>query len=68
MRSAIAENFFVRSATAAAHLVGNPPLPTPRMNADETDLTTLLDRIERGETDLYLQVVRRHELMLRGYP
>lgn len=37
------------------------------MNADETDLTTLLDRIERGETDLYLQVVRRHELMLRGY-
>ena len=37
------------------------------MNADETDLTTLLDRIERGETDLYLQVVRRYELMLRGY-
>ncbi len=37
------------------------------MNADEADLTTLLDRIERGETDLYLQVVRRHELMLRGY-
>ena len=40
---------------------------TPCMNADETDLTTLLDRIERGETDLYLQVVRRYELMLRGY-
>jgi RNA polymerase sigma-70 factor (ECF subfamily) len=37
------------------------------MNADETDLTTLLDRIERGQTDLYLQVVRRYELMLRGY-
>jgi RNA polymerase sigma-70 factor (ECF subfamily) len=37
------------------------------MNADDTDLTTLLDRIERGETDLYLQVVRRYELMLRGY-
>ena len=37
------------------------------MNADETDFDTLLDRILRGETDLYLQVVRRHELMLRGY-
>lgn len=37
------------------------------MNADVTDLTTLLDRIGRGETDLYLQVVRRYELMLRGY-
>jgi RNA polymerase sigma-70 factor (ECF subfamily) len=37
------------------------------MNADETDLNTLLDRIGRGETDLYLQVVRRFELMLRGY-
>lgn len=37
------------------------------MNADETDLTTLLDRIGRGETDLFLQVVRRYELMLRGY-
>lgn len=37
------------------------------MNADETDLTKLLDRIERGENDLYLQVVRRYELMLRGY-
>jgi RNA polymerase sigma-70 factor, ECF subfamily len=37
------------------------------MNADETNLTTLLDRIERGETDLYLQVVRRYELMLRSY-
>jgi RNA polymerase sigma-70 factor (ECF subfamily) len=37
------------------------------MNADESDLTTLLDRIERGETDLYLQVVRRYELMLRSY-
>ena len=36
------------------------------MNADETDLNTLLDRIGRGETDLYLQVVRRFELMLRG--
>jgi RNA polymerase sigma-70 factor, ECF subfamily len=37
------------------------------MNAEETDLNTLLDRIERGETDLYLHVVRRHELMLRSY-
>lgn len=37
------------------------------MNTDETDLTKLLDRIERGETDLYLQVVRRYELMLRSY-
>jgi RNA polymerase sigma-70 factor, ECF subfamily len=37
------------------------------MNADETDLNTLLDRIGRGETDLYLKVVRRFELMLRGY-
>jgi RNA polymerase sigma-70 factor (ECF subfamily) len=40
---------------------------TPCMNADETDLNTLLDRIGHGETDLYLQVVRRYELMLRGY-
>ena len=37
------------------------------MNANEIDLTTLLDRIERGETDLYLQVVRRYELPLRSY-
>ena len=37
------------------------------MNAHEVDLTTLLDRIERGETDLYLQVVRRFELPLRSY-
>jgi RNA polymerase sigma-70 factor (ECF subfamily) len=37
------------------------------MNADASDLNTLLDRIERGETDLYLQVVRRYELMLRSY-
>jgi len=37
------------------------------MNADETNLTALLNRIERGETDLYLQVVRRYELMLRSY-
>ena len=37
------------------------------MNADKTDLNSLLDRIERGETDLYLHVVRRYELMLRGY-
>jgi RNA polymerase sigma-70 factor (ECF subfamily) len=37
------------------------------MNADENDLTSLLDRIEHGETDLYLMVVRRYELMLRGY-
>jgi RNA polymerase sigma-70 factor (ECF subfamily) len=37
------------------------------MNADETSLATLLDRIENGEMDLYLQVVRRYELMLRSY-
>lgn len=37
------------------------------MNTDETDLTTLLDCIERGEAELYLQVVRRYELMLRSY-
>ena len=37
------------------------------MNADENNLTTLLNRIARGETDLYLQVVRRYELMLRSY-
>jgi RNA polymerase sigma-70 factor (ECF subfamily) len=37
------------------------------MKAAETHLTTLLDRIERGETDLYLEVVRRYELMLRSY-
>lgn len=37
------------------------------MNSDETDLNTLIERIGRGETDLYLQVVRRYELMLRGY-
>ncbi len=37
------------------------------MNDDKAHLTTLLNRIERGETDLYLQVVRRHELMLRSY-
>lgn len=37
------------------------------MNDDKTDLTNLLDQIERGEADLYLQVVRRYELMLRGY-
>jgi len=37
------------------------------MNPAETDLTVLLDRIERGETDLYLIVVRQDELMLRGY-
>ena len=37
------------------------------MNADENSLNTLLNRIERGETDLYLQVVRRFELMLRSY-
>lgn len=37
------------------------------MSAENLDLTTLLNRIESGETDLYLQVVRRYELMLRGY-
>lgn len=41
--------------------------PTYRMDTDNTDLNTLLDRIGRGETDLYLHVVRRYELMLRGY-
>ena len=37
------------------------------MNPHETDLTMLLERIERGETNLYLNVVRRYELMLRSY-
>jgi RNA polymerase sigma-70 factor (ECF subfamily) len=37
------------------------------MSPAEPDLNTLLDRIGRGETDLFLHVVRRYELMLRGY-
>ncbi len=38
-----------------------------QINADGTDFDTLLDRIEQGEVDLFLHVVRRHELSLRGY-
>lgn len=37
------------------------------MSAADPDLNTLLDRIGRGETDLFLHVVHRYELMLRGY-
>jgi RNA polymerase sigma-70 factor, ECF subfamily len=40
-------------------------MPVPTLH--ETDLSALLDRIGQGETDLYLLVVRRYELMLRGY-
>ena len=40
---------------------------TTPMSADETELAQWLERIQRGETDLYLQVVRRHELALRSY-
>ena len=39
----------------------------PVSTLPEAELSTLLDRIERGERDLYLHVVRRYELMLRGY-
>ena len=39
----------------------------PFMSTDETELARLLERIQRGETDLYLQVVKRHELSLRSY-
>jgi RNA polymerase sigma-70 factor (ECF subfamily) len=38
-----------------------------QINNDGTDFDALLDRIERGEVDLFLHVVRRHELSLRGY-
>ncbi|MSS99419.1 MAG: sigma-70 family RNA polymerase sigma factor [Opitutales bacterium] len=37
------------------------------MEPKDLDLTTLLDRILQGESGLYLEVVRRHELSLRGY-
>lgn len=45
-------------------MIKNTP---PFMSTDETELARLLERIQRGETDLYLQVVRRHELSLRSY-
>jgi RNA polymerase sigma-70 factor (ECF subfamily) len=57
-------DIFVRSAPLAAH---DWQQTTPLMSADETELARLLERIQRGETDLYLQVVRRHELPLRSY-
>lgn len=37
------------------------------LNTKDSNLEMLLDRIESGETDLYLKVVRRHELSLRCY-
>ena len=37
------------------------------MSLDDANLDVLLDRIEKGETDLYLNVVRRYELSLRCY-
>jgi RNA polymerase sigma-70 factor (ECF subfamily) len=37
------------------------------MNPDPHDTATLLDRIEQGESDLFLNVVRRYELPLRSY-
>jgi RNA polymerase sigma-70 factor (ECF subfamily) len=37
------------------------------MNTPDAELAHLLDRIRRGETDLYVQVVRRYELPLRSY-
>jgi RNA polymerase sigma-70 factor (ECF subfamily) len=37
------------------------------MNAEDANLEILLDRIEHGEPDLYLNVVRRYELSLRTY-
>lgn len=37
------------------------------MTTPPVDIDALLDRIARGETDLYLHVVRRYELPLRSY-
>jgi RNA polymerase sigma-70 factor (ECF subfamily) len=37
------------------------------MISDPHDIATLLDRIEQGESDLFLNVVRRYELPLRSY-
>jgi RNA polymerase sigma-70 factor (ECF subfamily) len=37
------------------------------MISDPHDIATLLDRIEQGEPDLFLNVVRRYELPLRSY-
>jgi len=34
---------------------------------ESASLQSLLDRVLRGERDLFLHVVRRHELMLRSY-
>jgi RNA polymerase sigma-70 factor (ECF subfamily) len=56
---------FVKTRTPPAQKEGTP-VPNA-MNATEPDLNTLLERIGRGETDLFLHVVRRYELMLRGY-
>jgi RNA polymerase sigma-70 factor (ECF subfamily) len=62
-RAGFFADIFVRSAPPAAHDDGYPPF----MSTDETELARLLERIQRGETDLYLQIVRRHELSLRSY-
>lgn len=37
------------------------------MEPKDLDLAALLERILRGESGLYLEVVRRYEVMLRGY-
>jgi RNA polymerase sigma-70 factor (ECF subfamily) len=37
------------------------------MISDPHDIAALLDRIEQGESDLFLHVVQRHELALRSY-
>jgi RNA polymerase sigma-70 factor (ECF subfamily) len=37
------------------------------MTPDPHDIAPLLDRIEQGESDLFINVVRRYELPLRSY-
>jgi RNA polymerase sigma-70 factor (ECF subfamily) len=37
------------------------------MSIEKANLDSLIERIESGETDLYLQIVQRYELMLRSY-
>lgn len=49
------------------HTNCNTPAGAIFMNAEDADIGTLLDRIARGESDLFLHVVRRHELRLRSY-
>lgn len=54
----------VRFPHDPAHCRGTPD---PCMMENEPDFNPLLDRIEAGATDLFLQVVRLHELPLRTY-